>query len=122
MKKLFIVPVVLCVGSVAAWAQSGSTPSVDLSLDQQQKVSEMVTNATPRPKTNVAFPLSIGTVVPPNVTLHRLPADAEKLAPKLRGDSYVAVEEMVAIVDTNSRKIIAVIQRVRRQEPTRSGG
>jgi hypothetical protein len=34
----------------------------------------------------------------------------------VKGDSYLAVEELVAIVDTKSRKIISVMQRMRRQE------
>jgi hypothetical protein len=48
-----------------------------------------------------------------------LPAEAEKIAPQLQGDSYLAVEELVAIVDTNSRKIVTVMQRMRRQENTK---
>jgi hypothetical protein len=50
-----------------------------------------------------------------------LPPDAEALAPQLRGTSYLAVEELVAVVDTNSRKIVAVMQRMRRQDSTASG-
>jgi hypothetical protein len=47
-------------------------------------------------------------------------AEAEKLAPQLQGDSYLAVEELVAIVDTSSRKIVTVMQRMRRQENTKA--
>jgi hypothetical protein len=46
--------------------------------------------------------------------------DAEKLAPQLQGYSYLAVEELVAIVDTNSRKITSVMQRMWRQEDKKS--
>jgi len=41
--------------------------------------------------------------------------------PQLQGFSYLAVEELVAIVDTNSRRIISVMQRMRRQENSKSG-
>jgi hypothetical protein len=58
--------------------------------------------------------------VPTSVALQRLPADAEKLAPQLQGYSYLAAEELVAIVDTNSRKITSVMQRMRRQEDKKS--
>jgi hypothetical protein len=34
----------------------------------------------------------------------------------LHGYSYLAVEELMAIVETKSRKIITVMQRMRRQE------
>jgi hypothetical protein len=55
-------------------------------------------------------------VVPDNIPLQPLPVEAEKLDPQLHGNSYLAVEELVAIVDTNSRKIVSVMQRMRRQE------
>jgi Protein of unknown function (DUF1236) len=60
-------------------------------------------------------------VVPANVVLQRLPAEAETITPQLQGYSYLAVEELVAIVDTNSCKIISVMQRMRRQENTKTG-
>jgi hypothetical protein len=70
--------------------------------------------------TGVNFSVAPDVVVPPDVTIQRLPAEAEKLAPQLLGYSYLAVEELVAIVDTNSRKISSVMQRMRRQENTKS--
>src|ERR1700682_5466495 len=119
MKKLFIIIiVVLQFALVAAIAQPASTA---LSLDQQSRISEIITNQTPQPLTGVNFSIAPGVVVPPDVTLRRLPAEAEKLAPQLQGFSYFAVEELVAIVDTNSRTIGTVMQRMRRQENTKSG-
>jgi len=79
----------------------------------------MITSQTPQPLTNVNFPVALDVVIPSSVSLQRLPAEAEQLAPQLKGDSYVAVEELVAIVDTNSRKIISVMQRMRAQETTK---
>ncbi|MGE5162702.1 MAG: DUF1236 domain-containing protein [Sphingobacteriales bacterium] len=114
MKKLFGCLVFLCVASVAP-AQSGPTAYVDLSIDQQNKISEMVANIEPRPLTNIDFTVALGAAVPPDVALHPLPRDAEILAPQLTGDSYIAVEELVAIVDTGSRRIVNVMQRMRRQ-------
>jgi hypothetical protein len=35
--------------------------------------------------------------------------------------SYFAVEELVVIVDTNSRKIVTVMQRMRHQDTAGSG-
>jgi len=60
-------------------------------------------------------------LIPPDVTIQRLPVEAEDVAPELKGYSYLAVEELVAIVDTDSRKIVSVMQRMRRQENTGSG-
>jgi Protein of unknown function (DUF1236) len=117
MKKSFFCAVALQFACVPAIAQSGGNAA--LSMDQQSKISEMITKQTPQPLTNVNFPVARDVVIPSNVSLQRLPAEAEQLAPQLKGDSYLAIEELVAIVDTNSRKIISVMQRMRRQENTK---
>jgi uncharacterized protein DUF1236 len=92
-----------------------------LSLDQQNKISEVIADQTPQPLTNVTFSVAPDVIVPMDVILRQLPGEAEALVPQLRGYSYLAVEELVAIVDTNSRKIISVMQRMRRQENQKSG-
>jgi len=120
MRKLMLGVAALQFGLGVAIAQPVATPgNQSISLDQQNKISEIVANQTPRPLTNVTFEVARDVVVPANVPLQRLPAEAEKLAPQLQGYSYLAVEELVAIVDTNSRKIINVMQRMRRQENTK---
>jgi hypothetical protein len=117
MKKFLFCAVALQFAFVPAFAQSGGNAA--LSMDQQSKISEMITKQTSEPLTNINFPVAIDAVIPSDVSLQRLPAEAEQLAPQLKGDSYLAVEELVAIVDTNSRKIISVMQRMRRQENTK---
>lgn len=106
-------------GAIAQPALTSSSPS--LSLDQQNKISEIVTNRTPQPITHINFALQRDVLIPPDVQIQRLPAEAENVAPELKGYSYLAVEELVAIVDTNSRKVVSVMQRMRRQENTGSG-
>ncbi|MEA2915785.1 MAG: hypothetical protein QOJ15_7866 [Bradyrhizobium sp.] len=121
MRKLLICAVALHFFLGAAIAQLAAAPGdQSLSLDQQSKISEIVANQTPQPLTNVTFSVAPDIVVPANVPLQRLPTEAEKLAPQLQGYSYLAVEELVAIVDTNSRKIVSVMQRMRRQENSQS--
>jgi hypothetical protein len=114
MKKLFFCAVALQFATAPAIAQSGA--NVALSMDQQSKISEMITRQTSQPLTNINFSVARDAIVPSNVSLQRLPAEAEQLAPQLKGDSFLAVEELVAIVDTSSRKIISVMQRMQRQE------
>jgi Protein of unknown function (DUF1236) len=122
MQKSSIAAAALYVSLGVAIAQPAATPgNQSLSLDQQSRISEIITNQTPQPLTGINFSIAPDIVVPPNVVLQRLPAAAEKVAPQLQGYSYVAVEELVAIVDTNSRKISSVMQRMRRQENTKSG-
>ena len=121
MRSFFVslTAVYLVVG--AAVAQPMPTPYPSLSLDQQNKISEIVTNRTPQPITHINFALQRNALVPTDVQIQRLPAEAESLAPELKGYSYLAVEELVAIVDTVSRKVVSVMQRMRRQENTGSG-
>ena len=121
MKTVSSSPAALLFVLTAAAAEPATTPAVQaLSLDQQSKISEIITNQTPQPLTSINFSVAPDVVVPTSVALQRLPADAEKLAPQLQGYSYLAVEELVAIVDTNSRKITSVMQRMRRQEEKKS--
>jgi hypothetical protein len=121
MKKLFLTAAVLYLAVGVAIAQPTATPgNQSLSLDQQSRISEIITNQTPQPLTGINFSIAADVVVPPNVALQRLPVAAEKVAPQLQGYSYLAIEELVAIVDTNSRKISTVMQRMRRQENTKS--
>jgi hypothetical protein len=117
MKEIFSFLAALQFATVAALAQPAPTPGNQaLSLDQQSKISEIIADQTPQPLTNVNFSVAPGIVVPTSVALQRLPEEAEKIAPQLQGYSYLAVEELVAIVDTNSRNIINVMQRMRRQD------
>jgi hypothetical protein len=119
MKKFLFCAVAIQLVTAPAVAQSGGNAA--LSMDQQNKISDMITRQTPEPLTNINFPVARDAVIPANVSLRRLPAEAEQLAPQLKGDSYLAVEELVAIVDTNSRKVISVMQRMRRQGNTPIG-
>ena len=121
MQKLLVSAAALQFAVAAAVAQPSATSAPSLSLDQQNKVSEIVTDRTPQPLTNLHFVLARGTLVPADVAIQRLPAEAEKVAPQLQGYSYLAVEELVAIVDTDSRKVVMVMQRLREQENTDSG-
>jgi hypothetical protein len=114
MQKLLLGVVVALQFAVAATvAQPSATSAPSLSPDQQNKISEIVTNRTPQPLTNINFALERDGLVPSDVAIQRLPAEAEKVAPQLQGYSYLAVEELVAIVDTDSRKVVIVMQRVR---------
>ena len=121
MHKIFVSVAAFQLAVSSALAQPTATSSLTLSLDQQNKISEIVTNRTPQPITHINFALQRNALVPADVQIQRLPAEAESLAPELKGYSYLAVEELVAIVDTDSRKVVSVMQRMRRQENTGSG-
>jgi hypothetical protein len=117
MRRLPIYAVALHFSLGAAIAQPAATPeNQSLSLDQQEKISQIIADQTPQPLTNVAFSVARDVVVPADVPLRPLPAAAEMIGVHLYGYSYLAVDELVAIVETKSRKIIYVMQRMRRQE------
>ncbi len=122
MEKLAINAAALYFAFGFAIAQPVRAPgNQSLSLDQQNQLSELIADQTPQPLTNVNFSVAPGVVVPTNVVLRQLPVEAEVITPTLQCYSYLAVEELVAIVDTNSRKIISVMQRMRRQKNTKAG-
>jgi hypothetical protein len=116
MRKCLFSAVVFHMTFWIAIAQPAAAADQSLSLDQQNQLSEIVADQTPQPLTNVGFTVAGDVVVPDNIPLQPLPVEAETLDPQLHGYSYLAVEELVAIVDTNSRKIVSVMQRMRRQE------
>src|SRR5262249_43654337 len=113
MRMLLTLTAVICLTTAFAAAQTPSDNAASkadaLSLDQKTKISELVTKQTA--PLEASFPITIGGVVPSKVPLHALPPDAEKLAPQLRGRSYIIVEELVAIVDPRTRKVEIVFPR-----------
>jgi len=121
MDKLAIAATALFLTLGIAIAQPAAPGNQTLALDQQNQLSELIADRTPQPLTNVNFSVAPGVVVPADVALQRLPVEAEMITPQLQGYSYLAVEELVVIVDTNSRKIISVMQRMRRQENAKTG-
>jgi len=103
------VPAVHPAAGVIALAQNNA-----LSMEQQSKVADLVTKEA-RPLPHVNFSIAVDAVVPPDIPVHPLPKEADTIAPQLRGFGYVVVEEQIALVDQQTRKIGFVIQRGRVQ-------
>src|SRR5258708_22927866 len=115
MRKLLICAAAFHFFLGAAIAQPAATPgNQSLSLDQQEKISQIIADQTPQPLTNVAFSVARDVVVPADIPLQPLPPEAEMIGVHLYGYSYLAVEELVAIVETRSRKISYLMQRILR--------
>ena len=100
---------------VPASAQTADAGARDLSLKQQAKIADAITRAAGPPIAAGDFPLAIGNAVPANVPLRPVPTSVAAAAPQLRAASYVVVEEQIALVDSQTRKIFAVIQLGLRQ-------
>jgi len=120
MLRSISIAVALGLGVTAASAQSVAEPDSGrkpdtLSLEQVVKLSNVITNENAAPLSNVNFSVSIDSVVPDQISLRPLPSDANEAAPQFSGDSYIVVEELIAIIDPKTRKIVAVLQRSRSQ-------
>ncbi len=114
MSKILACAASLCflVSAVAAQepSRSAAANSDLLSMDQQIKIAKLITKQTP-PLTSGVFSIQMDGIVPADIELHSLPAEAEQVAPRLRGFGYVVVEEQIALVDQHTRKIELVFPR-----------
>src|SRR5262245_8276258 len=90
--------------------QSAAARADALSLEQKTKISELITRQT-RPLAASSFSIAVDSVVPADIEVHTLPAEAEQFAPQLRGSGYVGIEELVALVDPRTRKVEIVFPR-----------
>ena len=52
------------------------------------------------------FAKELVRVLPEPVPLQPLPPSVNELAPQFRGHSYIIVEELIAIIDPNTRTIV----------------
>jgi len=114
MRKILALAASLCffVSAAAAQApsQSAAAKSDLLSMDQKIKIAQLITKQT-APLTSGSFSIAVDGVVPPDIEIHSLPAEAQRLAPQLRGFGYIVVEEQIALVDQRTRKVELVFPR-----------
>ena len=114
MRKTLALAASLCfvVSAAAAQApsQSAASKSDLLSMDQKTKIAQLITKQT-APLTSGAFSIAVDRIVPAEIELHSLPAEAQRLAPQLGGFGYIVVEEQIALVDQRTRKVELVFPR-----------
>src|SRR5580704_16858447 len=108
MRTVLVVGIALQFAVSAALAQPASPSAASqsdlLSMDQKVKVGAIITEKTP-PLTNVQFSPIVDAVVPSQIQIQALPSGAKELAPTLAGYGCIVFEELIAIVDQNTRKI-----------------
>jgi hypothetical protein len=116
LQLLFVIAFSAALAAAPASAQApAETGARNLSLEQQTKIADVITRDAGQPIRDVHFSLAIGNTVPGDLQLRPMPASVAQVAPQFRGASYLVVEEQIAIVDSQTRKILAVIQRGRSQ-------
>ena len=101
--------VTICVALAQPIAQADVSKSDLLSMDQKVTIGTIITEKTP--PTNIRFSPIVDGVVPSQIQIQPLPAEAEQSAPQLSGYGCVVFEELIAIVDKNTRKVALVIPR-----------
>jgi hypothetical protein len=111
MRKLLVVVAILQSALSSAAAQSESAAkSETLSLEQKTKISQLIS-----PRMGLLgsgrFSIAVDAVVPADIHVQPLPAEAEQIAPQVRGLGYVLIEEQIALVDQQSRKVEIVFPR-----------
>jgi hypothetical protein len=87
----------------------GRTDASSAKIDDRQRtrVSESVSRLNVRPLNDVKFSVSVGTTVPRDVRLERLPADVVEIVPQYRDYDFVVVRDEIVIVDPSSYRIVA---------------
>ena len=69
MRKLLVSVAALQFAVAAAVAQPSANSAPTLSLDQQIKISEIITNTTAQPLTNIRFALERDGLIPSDVAI-----------------------------------------------------
>lgn len=90
-------------------ASTHANASVNINDQQRARISTSVARLKVQPLNNVNFSLSVGTSVPRNVRLQRLPAAVVKVIPQYRGYNFVLVRDEIVIIEPSSYKIVAVL-------------
>ncbi|MBR1127421.1 DUF1236 domain-containing protein [Bradyrhizobium iriomotense] len=92
-----------------AGSQAAAQTDVNLSRQQETKISASISHLNVRPLTNVNFSLNVGTVVPRDIHLSTLPPDVVEIVPQYRGYSFALVKDQIVVVDPASYKIVTVL-------------
>lgn len=96
----------------ATGSTSSSSTQVNVTTEQQTRLSETFRSVEVEPLTDVNFSVSVGSVIPATVTtLHECPSTVESILTGLPECRYVVVRDQIVIVEPSTRKIVTVIQR-----------
>ena len=112
MRKLLTVIAMLQLSILGAVAQSESATKAEaISLEQKTKISQLI---SPRlgPLGSAKFSIAVDAVVPADIQVQSLPAEAEQITPQVRGLGYVVIEEQIALIDQRTRKVEIVFPRL----------
>jgi hypothetical protein len=89
---------------------ANSQTTVNLNTEQRTRIRESVRKESNAPRVgSVNFSVSIGTTIPTNVRVVRLPAPVVEIYPAWRDYEYFVVGDEIVIVDPRDHRIVAVL-------------
>jgi hypothetical protein len=89
---------------------AGRSGGASLTTEQRTKISTTIRQSNVRPVTNVRFNISVGTVVPRDLTLHPLPAAVIEVYPDWRPYRFVLVGNEILVIDPATHQIVAILE------------
>jgi hypothetical protein len=94
----------------AGQAGQAGAGGLALSTEQRTQIRQTVMNVGNAPRvSNVAFSLSVGTVVPRSVKYAPLPARVVEIYPAWRSYQFFIVGDQIVVVEPDSLRIVAVL-------------
>jgi uncharacterized protein DUF1236 len=91
---------------------AGPTAPLALTTEQRDKIRGQVAGPREARVDTSEFKPTLGTIVPPHVLLHHLPAELADIMGGYHGSDYLIVRDQLVIVDPNVRRIVAVVPGV----------
>jgi hypothetical protein len=86
---------------------------LQLSNQQRERLRDLLARQNPVAMDTVNVSLTIGAAVPRQIALYDLPTDMSDVLHGYNGDKYLVVRDQLVIVDSQARRIVALIPAVR---------
>ncbi|MDJ0447498.1 DUF1236 domain-containing protein [Methylocystis sp. JR02] len=82
---------------------------VQLDARQESRVRDIIEQRGGRRISRTDFDVRIGAIAPPSVAFAPLPPEVVSIVPQYRGFDYVMVEDQIAIIDPNDRRVVSML-------------
>ena len=93
----------------AAAQIEGSAEPLKLTDQQRQQIRDFFAKQKGERANTVNFSLAIGSAVPQNVQLQKLPPQVSSALGGYNADQYLLVGNQLVIVDPNARRVVAIV-------------
>jgi hypothetical protein len=137
IKRLLLTTAVGLALSTAAFAQTAADPSktetdkpaatqtatnpapasvtlsagVSVTEPDRTRITESVARMSVKPLRGVDFSVSVGSRVPRELRVYRLPADVVQIVPQYRDYRFLVVDKDIVIVEPSANKIVTILPR-----------